>query len=187
MTETTRTAPSRRRQLLAAATVVGLVLVAAGVAMAALRLAAAAREPRGPARPAAARVVAYRLEPAGRPAVRVRLEVAADPAARERGLMGRERLPAGTGMVFLFPADVQGAFWMKDTLVPLSIAFVAADGRVVGVREMVPCRADPCPLYQPAVPYRYAVELPAGAFRAAGLDAGDRLLPEAPQELPQAT
>jgi uncharacterized protein len=185
MTETTRTAPPRR-PLLVAATVVGLVLVAAGVAVAALRLAAAAREPRGPARPAV-RVAAYRLEPAGRPAVRVRLEVAADPAARERGLMGRERLPAGTGMVFLFPADVQGAFWMKDTLVPLSIAFVAADGRVVGVREMVPCRADPCPLYQPAAPYRYAVELPAGAFRAAGLSVGDRLVPEAPQELPQVT
>jgi uncharacterized protein len=131
--------------------------------------------------------VSYRLEPAGRQPVRVRLEVAADPASRARGLMGRERVPAGTGMVFLFPADVQAAFWMKDTLVPLSIAYVAADGRVVGVREMPPCRADPCPSYAPGGAYRYAVELPAGAFRAAGVDRGDRVVPEDPASLPVAS
>ena len=77
----------------------------------------------------------------------MRLEVAADPAARARGLMGRRQVPEGTGMVFLYPADVAEAFWMKNTLVPLSIAFVAADGRVVSVAEMTPCKADPCPSY----------------------------------------
>ena len=82
--------------------------------------------------------------------------------------MGRTEVPQGTGMVFLYPADVAGAFWMKNTLVPLSIAFVAADGRVVSVAEMTPCKADPCPSYAPAGPYRYAVELAAGAFGAAG-------------------
>jgi uncharacterized protein len=127
----------------------------------------------------------YRLEPLDGPAVTVRLEIAADPAARARGLMGRREVPEGTGMVFLYPQDVAEAFWMKDTLVPLSIAFVAADGRVVSVAEMTPCEADPCPSYAPAGPYRYAVELPAGAFTAAGVGKGDKVVPVDPAALPE--
>jgi uncharacterized membrane protein (UPF0127 family) len=134
----------------------------------------------GGARP----TVAYRLEPADGAARTVRLEVAADPAARARGLMGRRQVPEGTGMVFLYPADVREAFWMKDTLVPLSIAFVAADGRVVSVAEMPPCRADPCPTYPPAGPYRYAVELAAGAFGSARVGPGAKVVPVDPSRLP---
>jgi uncharacterized protein len=181
----------------------GLLLVVAGVAVLAWALASAAGlvgggddprmidpEPAGaPAtstapggRPA---TVTYRLEPAGGRPVTVRLEVAADPAARARGLMGRTDLPEGTGMVFLYPEDVAEAYWMKNTLVPLSIAFVAADGRVVSVAEMTPCTADPCPSYPPAGRYRYAVELPAGAFAAAGVGEGDKVVPEDPAALPE--
>ena len=185
----------------------GLVLVAAGVAVLAWVLASAAglvggsddpamEAPRtlelqggGTATTAAgagARTAAYRLEPAGggRP-VTVRLEVAADPAARNRGLMGRRRVPPGTGMVFLYPRDVTEPFWMKDTLVPLSIAFVAADGRVVSVAEMTPCAADPCPSWAPEAPYRYAVELPAGSFATAGVDTGAKVVPVDPAALPE--
>jgi uncharacterized protein len=165
-----------------------LLLVGAGVAV------ALARSPERPAAsPATAGsgarpvVAEYLLQGEGRPAVPVRLEVAATPAARDRGLMGRTRVPAGTGMVFLFPADTTSPFWMKDTLVPLSIAFVAVDGQVVGVREMVPCTADPCPVYGPDRPYRYAVELPAGAFAAAGVAEGGRVAPRDPERLPAAT
>ncbi len=129
--------------------------------------------------------VAYRLEPADGPAVTVRLEVAADPASRARGLMGRRQVPKGTGMVFLYPADVTEAFWMKNTLVPLSIAFVAADGRVVSVAEMTPCRTDPCPTYPPAGPYRYAVELAAGSFAAAGVGPGAKVVPVDPAAVPE--
>jgi uncharacterized membrane protein (UPF0127 family) len=129
--------------------------------------------------------VAYRLEPAGGRPATVRLEVAADPAARARGLMDRTEVPEGTGMVFLYPRDVAEAYWMKDTLVPLSIAFVAADGRVVSVAEMAPCTADPCPSYPPAGRYRYAVELPAGAFEAAGVGEGDKVVPVDPAALPE--
>jgi uncharacterized membrane protein (UPF0127 family) len=127
----------------------------------------------------------YRLEPLDGPAVTVRLEGAADPAARARGLMGRREVPEGTGMVFLYPEDVAEAFWMKNTLVPLSIAFVAADGRVVSVAEMTPCEADPCPTYAPAGPYRYAVELTAGAFPAAGVGKGANVVPTDPAALPK--
>jgi uncharacterized membrane protein (UPF0127 family) len=167
--------------LLAAAAVVALVALPVG-ALALLR--AGRHEPAAAGK--AAPATAYRLEPAGRPPVRVSVEVAADPAARAAGLMGRDRLAPGTGMVFLFPGDVRVAFWMKDTLVALSIAFVAADGRVVGVREMAPCRADPCPTYAAPGPYRYALEMAAGAFRDAGVGPGDRIVPEDPGRLPAA-
>jgi uncharacterized protein len=180
----------------------GLLLVVAGVAVLAWALASAAGLVGGggdddptmadapalttaPAQGGRTATVAYRLEPAGGRPVTVRLEVAADPAARARGLMGRTEVPEGTGMVFLYPRDVAEAYWMKNTLVPLSIAFVAADGRVVSVAAMTPCTADPCPSYPPAGPYRYAVELPAGAFEAAGVAAGDKVLPTDPAALPE--
>ena len=173
------------------AVVAGVLAIAAGLAVLALALVSAGRDraaapPMGdPAPGGPAGTATYRLLPDGGRAQTVRLEVAADPAARARGLMGRERVRPGSGMVFLYPGDVREAFWMKDTLVPLSIAFVAADGRVVSVAEMAPCRADPCPTYEPAGPYRYAVELAAGAFPAAGVGAGDLVLPEDPSSLPQ--
>jgi uncharacterized protein len=129
--------------------------------------------------------VTYRLEPVEGPAVTVRLEVAADPATRARGLMGRREVPQGTGMVFLYPQDVAESFWMRNTLVPLSIAYVAGDGRVVSVAEMTPCAADPCPSYAPAGRYRYAVELAAGAFAAARVGPGARVVPVDPAALPQ--
>ena len=115
----------------------------------------------------------------------VRLEVAADPATRARGLMGRRQVPEGTGMVFLYPTEVTESFWMKNTLVPLSIAYVAGDGVVVSVAEMTPCAADPCPSYAPAGPYRYAVELAAGAFAAAGVGPGASVVPVDPAALPE--
>src|SRR5918999_4179028 len=196
--------PSRRAPagLLAA----GLLLLLAGVAVLAWVLASAAglvgeddptmADAPAPAAPAAGApsttgpggepaTVAYRLEPAEGPAVTVRVEVAADPAARARGLMGRRQVPEGTGMVFLYPTEVTEAFWMRNTLVPLSIAYVAGDGRVVSVAEMTPCPADPCPSYAPAGPSRYAVELAAGAFAAAGVGPGASVVPVDPAALPE--
>jgi uncharacterized membrane protein (UPF0127 family) len=129
----------------------------------------------------------YLLRPAGRQAAQASLEVAADEPSRERGLSRRTGVPAGTGMVFLFPADTTAPFWMKDTLVPLQIAFVAADGRVVSLFEMTPCRADPCTIYTPAGAYRYAVELASGAFTAAGIKQGDQVVPKDPSSLPRAS
>jgi uncharacterized membrane protein (UPF0127 family) len=128
----------------------------------------------------------YQLRGTGQP-VTVRLEVAADPPSRTRGLSGRRSVAPNTGMVFLYPVDTTGGFWMKDTLVPLSIAFVASNGQVVSTNEMVPCQADPCPVYQPPRPYRYAVELPAGALAAAGIGPGALVLPLRADLLPAAT
>jgi uncharacterized protein len=187
--------PTRARVALLAG---GLALLAVGIGLVAWVLASSAgltgrdnpvmADPTATtaAAPAdAARTVDYRLEPAGGNPVTVRLEVAADPATRARGLMEREQVPPGTGMVFLYPADVAESFWMKNTLVPLSIAFVAADGRVVSVAEMTPCKADPCPSYAPGGPYRYAIELAAGSFGDAGVGPGARVVPVDPAALPE--
>lgn len=90
--------------------------------------------------------------------------VADDAAERSRGLMGVSELGGLRGMLFLFPADLTAAFWMKDTVLALDVAFFAADGSLVDLLEMTPCEADPCPLYRPSGSYRYALEVPAGGF-----------------------
>jgi uncharacterized protein len=107
--------------------------------------------------------------------VAVHVEVADTEGARRRGLMGRESLDDEAGMVFVFPETTRGPFWMKDTLIPLSIAFYGDDGRILRILDMEPCRQDPCPLYDPGVSYRGALEVNRGAFDRWGVSAGDIL------------
>lgn len=85
--------------------------------------------------------------------------------------MGVTTIEPLDGMIFIFEQDLAGGFWMKDTLIPLDIAFFSADGALVKVLSMVPCESDPCPTYSPGAPYRYAVEVPAGAFSNLPTDA----------------
>jgi uncharacterized membrane protein (UPF0127 family) len=101
-----------------------------------------------------------------------RLEVADTLAEQERGLMGRTSLSEDEGMLFVFDEPTTTGFWMKDTLIPLSIAFVGKDGRVVDTFEMTPCRADPCEVYRPAGEYTEALEMRAGWFADHGIEAG---------------
>ena len=107
--------------------------------------------------------------------VTVPVEVADSDAERERGLMNRESLDVDAGMIFLFQEDSTGGFWMKNTLIPLSIAFVGADGEILRILDMEPCPADPCPVYDPGVAYRSALEVNEGAFDEWGVEEGDRL------------
>jgi len=67
-------------------------------------------------------------------------------------------------MLFIWEDDVLNGFWMKDTLMPLDIAFFGADGSLVDLLSMVPCAGDPCPTYRPSGSYRSALEVPAGGF-----------------------
>ena len=89
--------------------------------------------------------------------------------------MFRGSLAPNAGMAFLFSGPVTVGFWMKDTLIPLSIAFWDQGHRIVAIREMEPCRADPCPLFSPGRPYVGAVEANAGWFDRHGVEAGDRV------------
>lgn len=101
------------------------------------------------------------------------VEIAETDEQRRRGLMGREELAEDSGMVFLFDAPRKGGFWMKDTLIPLSIAFWDPEGRVLAVLDMEPCRKDPCPIYDPGTPYVGAVETDQGWFSENGVEVGD--------------
>lgn len=95
-----------------------------------------------------------------------RPELALTSARRARGLMNRRKAPAD-GMLFVFPESASGGFWMKNTLVPLTIVFFDASGRRVRRMSMVPCRADPCAIYDPGRRYRFALELRATDRRPA--------------------
>jgi uncharacterized protein len=110
------------------------------------------------------------------------LPVASSEAQREHGLMGRRTLPPDGGMIFAFPEPTEAGFWMRDTAIPLSVAFWNDDGRVVAILDMDPCRADPCPVYRPGVSYRTALEMRRGWFDRHGVAIGDHveLTPAAP-------
>ncbi|MEW6059283.1 MAG: DUF192 domain-containing protein [Actinomycetota bacterium] len=101
------------------------------------------------------------------------VEIADTPQARQQGLMGRTSLDPDAGMAFLFDAPTRDAFWMKNTLIPLSIAFWDRQGRIVAVLDMEPCTVDPCPTYRPDVPYVGAVEVNLGFFQDHGVKVGD--------------
>jgi hypothetical protein len=102
------------------------------------------------------------------------VDIAATAQEQRRGLMGVEELPVDQGMAFVYDEPVRSTFWMKNTLIPLSIAFVDGAGLVVGVRDMEPCEAEPCPSYGIEEPYVLAIEANLGWFEEHGVDVNDR-------------
>jgi uncharacterized membrane protein (UPF0127 family) len=106
-------------------------------------------------------------------AVVVRAEIARTTEERQRGLMFRKNLADGQGMLFVFDRDQIMSFYMKNTLVPLSIAFIRSDGGITEIRHMRPLDESSV-LSSRSV--RYALEVPQGWFERAGIKAGDRLL-----------
>jgi uncharacterized membrane protein (UPF0127 family) len=103
---------------------------------------------------------------------RLDVEMADTYEKRARGLMGRERLPDDSGMIFTWPAPVRESFWMKDTLIPLSVAFVSNDRVIVDIQDMEPETLTP---HQPKQPYIWAIEVNQGYFQRNGISAGDRV------------
>jgi len=102
----------------------------------------------------------------------VRVTIASTPDQIEQGLMGVRSLRYGTGMLFMFDRDSDGAFWMKNTHVPLDIVFIDSSWRVGSVRHGSPMSESPI---VPAMPYRFVLEVPLGWCRAHGVVAGTRL------------
>lgn len=106
----------------------------------------------------------------------VKVEVADSPELQARGLMFRESLEEDAGMLFLFFEETSTGFWMKDTLIPLSIAFFARDGEILRILDMELCEeADSCPTYDPEVSFRGALEVNQGAFDEWGVEVGDHI------------
>ena len=102
----------------------------------------------------------------------LRAEVAATPEARQRGLMHRTRLAADQGMLFVFPGDEVRCMWMKDTPLPLAVAFLDANGGLLNLVEMRPHSLD---LHCSSGPARYALEMNTGWFAGKAIWPGRRL------------
>lgn len=100
------------------------------------------------------------------------VEVPRTPEEFSRGLMFRESLPEDRAMLFVFGEDTQTGFWMKDTSIALSIAFIAEDGTILDIQEMEPLSTE---AHGPPGPYRYALEVNQGWFRRHGFGPGDRV------------
>lgn len=122
--------------------------------------------------------IAFRIEGGGAPAASIRCALLADTEAQqELGLMNRTDIGGYDGMLFRFPTDTTVSFYMKDTPLPLSIAFFDSGGQFVSNTDMPPCVDRPsCPLFNAARPYRYALEVPQGALPRLGIAKGTRLV-----------
>lgn len=100
---------------------------------------------------------------------RFEVEVARTDAQRAKGLMGRTSLGPREGMLFVFDRDEHLEFWMKDTRIPLSIAFLSAEGKILEILDMTPFSQK---VVRSRLSSRYALELQQGAFREIGAGEG---------------
>lgn len=103
---------------------------------------------------------------------RIEAEVAANNAARMQGLMQRKSMPAQRGMLFVFDQDARHCMWMKNTFLPLSVAFLDAQGSILNIEDMRPQSEDN---HCAAKPARYALEMNVGWFAQRGIKRGDRI------------
>lgn len=106
----------------------------------------------------------------------VQAEIAETPQAREIGLMHRASLPEDAGMLFIYPEEQRLSFWMKNTRIPLSIAFITSGWVINEILDMDPPRpGEPPRTYTSRAPARYALEMNQGWFRKKGIGPGARV------------
>lgn len=108
----------------------------------------------------------------------LQVEIVATVETLSRGLMFRTSLPEDAGMLFVFEVDGRGSFWMKNTLIPLSIGFIDSRWRLLEIMDMNVApdpAAGPFTFYGPSAPYRYALEVNQGYFKRKGITPGARL------------
>jgi uncharacterized protein len=118
------------------------------------------------------------IDASGGEKVEVRVEVADDIFERARGLMYRKALGVNRGMLFVYPEEQRLTFWMKNTLIPLSVAFIDSERRIIDIQDMKPLDDEP-PSYVSAEPAQYALEVNQDFFEARNVRVGDRVeLPE---------
>ncbi len=98
------------------------------------------------------------------------VELARTAQEQETGLMGRQSVPDETGMLFVFPQSGRIAFWMKDTPLALSIAFITQDGKIIDIQDMESFSLD---THSPNQDYLYALEVAKGYFARKGIKPGD--------------
>lgn len=102
--------------------------------------------------------------------IEIRVEIADDADERQRGLMYRESLEEDQGMLFVYPEQRTLGFWMRNTLIPLDIAYIDREGRIVDIQQMEPQTTE---THDSAAPAMYALEMNQGWFEANGIRVGD--------------
>jgi len=102
----------------------------------------------------------------------LRAEVANDEESRRTGLMFRERLPESSGMLFVYEAEGLHAMWMKNTLVPLSVAFIDRRGHIINIEDMEPQTEE---AHGARAPAAYSLEVNKGWFKKNGIKPGDKV------------
>ena len=102
--------------------------------------------------------------------IEIQVEVADDADERQQGLMYRESLGENQGMLFVYPEQRTLGFWMKNTLIPLDIAYIDREGRIVDIQQMEPQTTE---THDSAAPAMYALEMNQGWFEANGIRIGD--------------
>ena len=106
----------------------------------------------------------------------VNAEIADSPAGWETGLMYRKSLAPDSGMLFIFPDEDYRSFWMKNTLIPLDMLFISANGTIVDMKESFqPCKADPCESYRSKEKAMYVLEVNAGFARENDIQEGNAI------------
>jgi uncharacterized membrane protein (UPF0127 family) len=105
-------------------------------------------------------------------AVEINVEIARTEEERALGLMYRKKLDDGQGMIFIFDRDQQLSFWMKNTVIPLSIAYIDSDGNILEIKDMQPNDLNSV---RSSRSVRYALEVPQGWFGRVNVKAGDRI------------
>jgi len=117
-------------------------------------------------------VKTYTIEKADGTEVTVEAEIADTFETRQHGFMEREKIPDGTGMLFVFEYDQKLSFWMKNTPHPLSIAYIDSKGVIRNIYDMTPYSLSSV---VSTVSVRYALEVPQGWFEKVGIEVGDKL------------
>lgn len=113
------------------------------------------------------------LNEEGSPFLRIAVELAETRAEQTRGLMGRRSLPARGGMLFVYPAEIEQSFWMKNTPLPLDIIFIGADSSIVNIaRRTRPLSEDSI---SSAAPAQYVLEVRAGFVDRHGIDESTKI------------
>ncbi|WP_296906684.1 DUF192 domain-containing protein [Thermotoga sp.] len=112
----------------------------------------------------------------GKKSLKLNVEIANTPLLRSIGLMYRKSIPDDFGMLFVFEGDTRSGFWMKNTYVPLEIAFINRNGVIFSIQEMEPCEKVPCKVYYAPKPFRYALEVKRGFFERHGFGVGDKVI-----------
>jgi uncharacterized protein len=118
------------------------------------------------------------IDTSGGEKVELQVEVADDVNEQAKGLMYRKALGEDRGMLFVYPDERELSYWMRNTLIPLSIAYIDSDGRIVDILDMKPLDDRP-PHYVSSEPVQYALEVNQGFFEKKGVKEGDHAeLPE---------